>query len=70
MEFIQAHVPTIPNWNVIGQTVTENTNSLVKLFKDYWVAITIILLLTGVILWHFASKKPKSDNPLKSDNSQ
>ena len=70
MEFIQAHVPTIPNWNVIGQTVTENTNSLVKLFKDYWVTITIVLLIVGVILWRLTSKKPKSDDPLKFDNSQ
>lgn len=61
MEFIQKHIPHIPNWETIGQNMTQNSGAIVSFIKDYWLGILLLLALIGFIGYHIFSK-PKPDD--------
>lgn len=71
MEFIQKHIPHIPNWETIGQNMTQNSDEIVSFIKDYWLGIVLFLAFIGFIAYNlfFAPKPNEPNSPQISPNN-
>ena len=69
MEFVQIHIPTIQNWEVLGQKVTAKGETFLDILKKHWeLAVLIGLIVLGVIIYFATKPKQKRDEPPKSGN--
>ena len=65
MEFVQIHIPTIQNWEVLGQKVTAKGETFLDFCLKNWWAILIGLFLLGYFLYAIISKSAPEEPPQK-----
>lgn len=65
MEFVQIHIPTIQNWEVLGQKVTAKGDTFLDFCLKNWLAILIGVALVIGFLYAIMSKSTPEEPPQK-----
>jgi hypothetical protein len=61
MEFIQTHIPTIPNWEGISDNIATKSEVFSDFIRNNWKGILFVAVVVFGVIYHNKSSKSKPE---------